>query len=72
MKSGSKPTYTAVWSCSLIAECPACKETVDLLEYPDFWDGRSLDFIEHDTERSRDIEVICPDYGHEFQVDLEW
>jgi len=64
--------HTATWSVSLDADCPHCGEYVDLLEDPDFFDGRQLDIPEHDTERSRDLDVICPECGEEFEVDLEW
>ena len=63
---------TATWSMSLNCDCPACGEYVDLLDDPDFWDGRNLDACEHMTERSFDIEVYCPKCGHEFTVDLEY
>ncbi|UZW62719.1 hypothetical protein [Lysobacter enzymogenes] len=62
----------AIWSFSLDADCPGCGEYVDLLSYADFWDGRALDACEHHTDRSRDVEVICPECGHEFKVDLEY
>lgn len=62
----------ATWSLSLDCECPACKEDVDLLR-ADFWDGReSMQACEHNTEASRDVEVLCPECGHEFKVDLEY
>lgn len=63
----------ATWSISLDADCPECKEYVDLLDDPDFWDGRcSLDIGEHGTERSVGVEVYCPKCGAEFEVDLEY
>ena len=58
----------AVWDVSLTCECPGCKNRVDLLEYCDFWDGRKLKVIEHDTEMANDLEVICPECGHDFNV----
>lgn len=66
----SRPT--ALWSVSLDADCPACEQNVNLLDYGDFWDGRKLEIPEHGTDRSRDVEVVCPDCGHEFSVDLEY
>lgn len=63
---------TAGWSVSLTCECPACKEFVDLLDYPDFWDGRRLEIAEHDTPASTDVAVVCPQCSHEFTVDLEY
>jgi len=62
----------ATWSISLDCDCPACKENVNLLDYTDFWDGRQLDVPEHGTERSRDVDVQCPECAHEFTVDLEY
>ncbi|TAN71592.1 MAG: hypothetical protein EPN17_00880 [Methylobacter sp.] len=66
----SRPNAT--WSLSLDCECPSCGEYVDLLEYPDFWDGRRLDACEHDTERSLGVDVVCPECGHDFEVDLNY
>lgn len=63
---------TAGWSISLNCDCPKCEEYVDLLDDSDFWDGRGLEVAEHDTERSRDVEVVCPKCGYEFTVDLEY
>jgi Zn finger protein HypA/HybF involved in hydrogenase expression len=63
----------ATWVVELNCDCPKCgEEYVDLLEQPDFWDGRSLDIAEHDTDRSNDLEVVCPKCGAEFLVDCEW
>lgn len=60
----------AQWSISLDCDCPHCKEFVDLLEYPDFWDGRRLDVGEHHTDRSQNVSVTCPNCGSDFEVDL--
>lgn len=62
----------ATWDISLDCECPKCGEYVDLLRAADFWDGRVLDIGEHDTDRSKGVEVLCPECGHEFEVDLEY
>ena len=59
----------ATWVIELRCDCPKCGEYVDLLDDPDFWDGRQLTAAEHGTERSRDIEVMCPNCGHELKVD---
>lgn len=58
----------AEWNVELNATCPACLKWVDLLEAPDFWDGRKLDVAEHGTDRSRNIAVQCPECYHEFRV----
>jgi predicted RNA-binding Zn-ribbon protein involved in translation (DUF1610 family) len=60
----------ATWSIALWSACPACGEDVDLLEADDFWGGRSLDIGEHQTDRSRGVEVRCPECDHEYEVDL--
>lgn len=62
----------ANWSVSLDCDCPNCKEFVDLLEDPDFWDGRNLEIPEHGTENSDDLEVECPKCGFEFSVYCVW
>ena len=63
---------TATWSVTLDADCPACDEGVNLLDGPDFWDGHRFDIPEHGTERTKGVEVACPECGHEFIVDLEY
>lgn len=60
----------AEWRVELNCHCPACKEFVDLLSYTDFWDGRRLDIAESETARSQNVEVVCPECGHDFEVDL--
>ena len=62
----------ATWLVELNCDCPKCGEWVDLLEAPDFWDCRHLDIAENCTERSRDVQVMCPECEHEFKVDLEY
>ena len=67
------PVIFATWSIALNCDCPACKEFVNLLDYADFWDCHThLKIAEHGTERSRNVEVNCPDCGHDFIVDLEY
>lgn len=63
---------TATWTVELNCDCPGCGEHVDLLDYPDFWDGRQLEVPEHGTERSKNVEVVCPECSHEFTVDCEY
>ena len=36
-------TVQATWHAELTCDCPACGQYVDLLEYPDFWDGRKVE-----------------------------
>lgn len=67
------PSIPARWIARLECECPACQESVDLLESPDFWDGRGkLEIAEHDTPASTNMPVDCPLCGHLFTVDCEW
>ena len=63
---------TATWLICMYAECPKCRKEVDLLEAPDFWDGRKLDLGENLTERCKNVEVVCPECSHEFIVDIEY
>lgn len=63
---------SAQWYVELRAECPNCKQDVDLLDAPDFWDGRQLDIPEHGTENSNNLEVDCPECGHQFRVCCQW
>ena len=58
----------ATWTVELNCTCPACKELVDLLDYPDFWDCRILEI----AECRHDVEVVCPKCGHEFKIDCEY
>jgi hypothetical protein len=62
----------ATWTVQLNCDCPGCKEWVDLLNYPDFFDGRKLDIGDHGTPKTTGMEVVCPECGHEFLVDLEY
>lgn len=70
--SRQKSNPVATWSISLDVDCPHCGQYVNLLDAPDFWDGRELDVAEHNTERSQDVEVFCPECAREFLVDLTY
>lgn len=63
---------TATWSLSLDCDCPGCGEYVDLLLYPDFWDGRHFQPCEYATARTEGVEVVCPNCHHEFSVNFEY
>jgi Zn finger protein HypA/HybF involved in hydrogenase expression len=63
---------TAIWTVELNCTCPKCGNDVDLLDYPDFWDCRKLEIAENGTERSRDVDVICPECDGDFTVDCEF
>lgn len=73
MSTTEKKPIAAFWSMSLDCECPSCKKDVDLLNLPDFWHHHSgLVACENSTERSRQLEVVCPECGHEFVVDCQY
>lgn len=61
---------TAQWSINLYADCPHCNEYVDLLDICDFWDGASFNICEYDTDKTRNVEVLCPECGKNFTVDF--
>lgn len=66
-------TLEATWFVSLSCDCPACHESVDLLDDPDFWEvHRDLEIAEHGTERSNALDVVCPECGNKFQVRCVW
>jgi endogenous inhibitor of DNA gyrase (YacG/DUF329 family) len=60
----------AYWSIRLDAECPHCKEEVDLLDVDDFWDGKTFQCVEHGTAKTRNVRVFCPECGEDFVVDF--
>lgn len=62
----------AFWDISLDCDCPNCKEYVNLLDYDDFWHGRKFEACENHTDRTRGVDVVCPECGHEFECDLEY
>ena len=63
----------AVWRIELTCTCPVCSDYVDLLEHPDFWDGRSdLQAGENCTPRTRVMDVTCPKCDAEFTVDCDY
>ena len=68
------PHTTADWTLKLHATCPHCKEFVDLLDYGDFWDahGGHLEACEHGTERSKELEVTCPECMKDFTVECQY
>jgi hypothetical protein len=69
---GMQMAVEATWHASLDCECPGCNEDVDLLDDPDFWDGRNIEIAEHGTLGTTDMEVVCPLCGHVFAVDCQW
>lgn len=65
------PNVQAVWSLSLSVACPACKHDFDVLETHDIG-AEGIQTCEHDTEASRNVELGCPECGHEFLSDLAY
>lgn len=69
----NKSKHRAHWSASLHVDCPKCKDYVDLLDDPDFWEGRNaLEICQHDTEYTNNMDVVCPNCGHYFEVCCEY
>jgi endogenous inhibitor of DNA gyrase (YacG/DUF329 family) len=63
----------ASWTLELYCDCPGCGEFVDLLDDPEFFQTHEdLQPCQHMNSGSRDVEVTCPNCGHEFTVDLEF
>ena len=54
--------------CQTLCECPGCHDEVDLIDLPEFWVDRELDFC----ERAKNVNVECPLCHHEFKVDCEY
>ena len=72
MKPNRTLHVTADWTLKLECVCPYCEQFVDLLDYADFWDGHPIDACEHGTERSKELEVVCPDCGRDFTVECQY
>jgi endogenous inhibitor of DNA gyrase (YacG/DUF329 family) len=68
----TKDKITATWYLWLMANCPGCGGRVDLLDDPDFWDGLPCEPGEHNTSRTTNMEVVCPECKHEFKVNTEY
>ncbi|HFU4534274.1 TPA: hypothetical protein ACXLW6_004572 [Yersinia enterocolitica] len=68
-----KKPIVATWSVSLDCTCPGCDCRVDLTDHADFWDDiGDLQVCEQDTRASTDLDVACPECGHEFQVNCAY
>lgn len=64
---------SAHWSVELNCECPHCGDYVDLLEYPDFWDGRrGVEIYEIDTPATTKTEVTCPKCFKDFLASFDY
>lgn len=72
-KESEKKNQIAAWSISLDTECPKCHEDFNILNvHSDFWIDSKIEPIEHDTEKSKNYEVICPVCNNEFLVDFTY
>jgi endogenous inhibitor of DNA gyrase (YacG/DUF329 family) len=64
---------TATWSLELNCDCPKCGEYVDLMDSAsDHLTDSVFDICEHGTERTKNVDVYCPECGADFAVDLEY
>lgn len=72
IRTADEKSVAATWHIELTCHCPACGQYVDLLEAPDFWDGRHLDLCEHHTERTKAVEVSCPLCAEDFTVETDY
>jgi Zn finger protein HypA/HybF involved in hydrogenase expression len=62
----------ASWTIELWCECPHCEAYVDLLDADDFWEDHRFDLAEHNTDRTKNVEVLCPKCSKQFEVCLEY
>ncbi|MBK8132636.1 MAG: hypothetical protein IPK48_07935 [Gammaproteobacteria bacterium] len=74
LEDGHPQEVTAMWDIALNCDCPKCGEFVDLLREGNFcWDNHErLQPIENGTDQANDMEVVCPECGHEFEVCCEY
>ena len=68
LRLARKSWIYANWEVTLTAQCPGCREQVDLMSYPDFWDGRAICVCEAGTKNTTQMDVTCPECLQEFQV----
>lgn len=66
-----KKNTVATWELTLECRCPDCGTDVDLLDDTK-QDLYELEPCEHDTDRSRNVEVVCPRCEHVFLVDCDY
>ncbi|ECD6619164.1 TPA: hypothetical protein G8M64_004631 [Salmonella enterica] len=63
----------AIWAITLHTECPKCREYFDIIHHnDDFWVDANFDTCEQDTPATTDVEVVCPECGHEFECDFAY
>ena len=62
----------ALWHISLDVECQGCGHDFDILDSDcEFW-HLGIQPIEHDTDNTKGVEVICPECELIFLVDLQY
>jgi len=61
------PRRSASWIINLVADCPFCKEWVDLTDEPDFWYDHNL----RPGRKGEAVEVNCPECGATFLIDIK-
>jgi hypothetical protein len=62
----------ALWRISLDVYCPGCSNYFNILDYDcEFW-NLGIQPVEHDTDKTKGVEVVCPECDHEFLVDLQY
>lgn len=61
-------TVDAFWVVELNCYCPGCKQYVDLLDVCNFMGETGIQIGEVETERTKCLDVSCPECGHEFKV----
>lgn len=59
----------AIWSISLDCTCPSCGHDFDILQGFSLPYGHNLYAGEHGTERTENIEIVCPECECVFKVD---
>lgn len=60
----------ATWCITLDTYCPKCEVYIDVCHLDDDV-FNYVEVAEHDTKRSTNYEVVCPECEHEFLVDFE-
>lgn len=63
----------ATWHLELTCICPSCKARIDLLDGPDFWDGKGgMQACEHGTPQTTNMDAHCHECGSEFTVTCDY
>lgn len=71
--TNKRQSTVATWRLELTCHCPPCGEYVDLLRYPDFWEGKqAMKACENRTPRTTGMKVHCPECDTTFEVDCRY